>query len=111
MRVAYGAALAAAPAKTTENWLGADGRRPGAQVPIRALGAREILLHAGAIAAALSDAPVKPWLLASIGGDSADIVATFAHGSGLPDKAPVKTLAVAGASALLSAAVLVTLDS
>jgi hypothetical protein len=109
-RIAYGAALALAPARTTKAWLGDDAGRPGGRVALRALGAREIVLHAGAIAAALGDAPVRPWLLASVGGDLSDIAATFASGSGLPDDAPVKTLVVAGASALVSAAVIAALD-
>lgn len=110
LRMTYGAALAVAPARTTRSWLGADGARPAAGVALRALGAREIVLHAGAVAAALSDAPVRPWLLASMGGDCSDILATFGAGSHLPDGAPVKTLVVAGGSAALSAAVLAVLD-
>src|SRR5215208_1507071 len=98
LRVAYGAALAAAPARTTRKWLGNDAGRPAAGVALRALGAREIVLHAGAIAAAIGDAPVKPWLVASIGGDCSDIAATFAASKHVPDGAPMKTLAVAGAS-------------
>jgi hypothetical protein len=111
LRIAYGMALAAAPARTTRSWLGADAARPGASVALRALGAREIVLHAGAVAAALSGAAVRPWLLASVGGDCSDVLATFGGRSGLPDGAAPKTLAVAGGSAALSAAVLVALDS
>ncbi|MEA2421963.1 MAG: hypothetical protein QOF55_1062 [Thermoleophilaceae bacterium] len=110
LRIAYGAALAVAPARTTRSWLGEDGARPAAGVALRALGAREIVLHAGAVAAALTGAAVRPWLAASIGGDCSDILATFGAGSSLPDGAPVKTLAVAGGSAALSAVVLTALD-
>jgi hypothetical protein len=110
LRIAYGAALAIAPARTTRGWLGEDGARPAAGVALRALGAREIVLHAGAAAAALTGAPVRPWLLASIGGDCSDVAATFGAGSQLPDGAPAKTLAVAGGSAAVSAAVLALLD-
>ena len=111
LRIAYGAALAIAPARTTRSWLGDDGARPAAKVALRGLGAREIALHAGAFRAALVDAPVTPWLLASIGGDCSDIAATFGAGArNLPDGAPVKTLAVAGGSAVVSALVLAALD-
>jgi hypothetical protein len=110
LRIAYGAALAVAPARTTRNWLGDDSARPATGVALRALGAREIVLHAGAVAAAVTGAPVRPWFLASIGGDCSDVAATFAAASHLPDGAPVKTLAVAGGSAALSAAVLTVLD-
>lgn len=110
LRIAYGAALAIAPARTTRAWLGDDGARPGAGVALRGLGAREIVLHAAALRAALRDEDVTPWLVASIGGDCADVAATFAAGSrNLPDGAPVKTLVVAGGSAAISAAVLAAL--
>jgi hypothetical protein len=111
LRIAYGLALAAAPARTTRSWLGRDASRPGASVALRALGAREVVLHAGALAASFSGAAVRPWLLASIGGDCSDVTATFGARSGLPDGAAVKTLVVAGGSAALSAAVVVALDS
>jgi hypothetical protein len=109
--MAYGAALALAPARTSRNWLGADGERPAAGVALRALGAREIVLHAGAAAAAVTGAPVRPWLMASIGGDCSDVLATYAARANVPDGAPLKTLAVAGGSAALSASVLAALDS
>jgi hypothetical protein len=108
--MAYGAALAVAPARTARNWLGPDAARPAAGVALRALGAREIVLHAGAAAAALTGAAVRPWLLASIGGDCSDVLATYGAASHVPEGAPVKTLAVAGGSAVLSAVVLVALD-
>jgi hypothetical protein len=110
MRIAYGAALAIAPARTTEKWLGEDSARPATGVALRALGAREIVLHAGAIAAALTGAPVRPWLVASIGGDCSDVAATLAASRHVPEGAPLKTLAVAGGSAALSAAVVALLD-
>jgi hypothetical protein len=109
-RIAYGAALALAPARTTRAWLGGDGATPGGRVALRALGAREVVLHTGAVVAALDGGPVAPWLIGSIAGDVSDIAATFVSGDGLPDGAPVKTLAVAGASAALTAAVLAGLE-
>ena len=68
------------------------------------------MLHAGALVAALSGAAVRPWLIASIGGDSTDIAATFAARGGLPERAALKTLVVAGASAALTAAAIAALD-
>jgi hypothetical protein len=111
LRIAYGLALAVAPARTTRNWLGGDAARPGASVALRALGAREVALHAGALVAAFGGGAVRPWLLASIGGDCSDVAATFGARSGLPDGAAMKTLAVAGGSAALSAAVLAAVDA
>jgi hypothetical protein len=111
VRILYGAALAAAPARTTRSWLGRDATSPGGGVALRALGAREVAIHAGAVAAALSGAAVRPWLAASIGGDCSDVLATFGARSGLPEGAAGKTLAVAGGSAALSLAVLAAVDA
>ncbi len=111
LRVAYGAALVAAPARTTRGWLGPDARRPAAGIAIRALGAREIGIHAGALVAALNGGALRPWFAASIAGDCSDIAATLAAGSALPDRAPAATAAVAGASAAISAAVALAVDA
>jgi len=88
---------------------GVDG--PAAQVPLRALGVREILLHTGAGIAALQGAPLRPWLAASIAGDVSDIAWTAAARSELPDGAVGATAVVAGGSALVSAAVAVVVDA
>ncbi|MEA2411161.1 MAG: hypothetical protein QOC77_1722 [Thermoleophilaceae bacterium] len=111
LRIAYGVALVVAPARTTRSWLGSDAARAGTGVALRALGAREVAIHAGAVAAALGGGAVRPWLVASIGGDCSDVVATFGAGSGLPAGAALKTLAVAGGSAALSAAVIAAVDA
>ena len=104
LRVAYGAALLVAPQKVTKSWLGPAG--DPTKVALRALGAREVLIHGFAIAAALRGEPLAPWLAVSIGGDLSDIASTFAGRAGLPDGAAPKTAVVAGGSAALTAAVL-----
>jgi hypothetical protein len=109
-RMAYGLALAVAPASTGSKWIGDDGGRPATGVALRALGAREIALHAGAVAAVLRGDPVRPWFLASMVGDCMDVVATAGAAAHVPDGAPLKTAAVAGGSALLSALVLSAVD-
>lgn len=110
LRIAYGASLMAAPTRLTRSWLGADGGRDGAHVAIRGLGARDALLHVGALAAAIGDAPVRPWLGLAIAGDAVDIAATFASRRGLPQGSPAATTAVAGASAALAAVVVAALE-
>jgi hypothetical protein len=104
LRVAYGAGLIAAPGRLARNWLGAAANEPPAQVPLRGLGAREIVVHGAAIVAAVHDKPLRPFLAASAAGDVADVLATVAGRRGLPDGSAPKTLAVAGGSALLTAA-------
>jgi hypothetical protein len=110
LRVAYGAALIAAPARLTRRWLGPAVEHEPTRIALRGLGAREVLLHAGGIAATLRGGAVRPWLAASVAGDITDIAATAAGQRGLPDGAAPATLAVAGASALISVAVGAALD-
>jgi hypothetical protein len=103
-RVLYGAGLLLAPDKITKSWLGP--LDDASRVALRGLGAREVALHVLAIGAVLGDKPVKPLLAASIAGDLNDIAATVLGRSGLPGGAAPKTAAVAGASAVLTAAIL-----
>ncbi len=110
LRVAYGAALAAAPTPLAERWLGPAAGAGPTKVPLRGLGARELIFHTGALAALLSGAPVRPWLGGSIAGDLADIAATIAEREQLPDGSATATLLVAGSSALLSAVVAAVLE-
>ena len=110
LRIAYGAALALAPASTGTKWIGRDGRRPATGVALRALGAREVALHAGAAAAAVRGEPVRLWFLASMLGDFTDMAATAGAAGNVPDDAPMRTFAVAGGSALLSGVLVAALD-
>ena len=108
LRVAYGVGLIAAPERLARRWLG-PASAP-VRVPLRGIGGREIAVHGAALVAALTGAPVRPWLAVSIAGDLSDIAATaVAHGD-VPDGSVVATLAVAGGSALLSAALAATVD-
>jgi hypothetical protein len=111
-RVVYGLALIAVPAKVAGNrWLGPGARAGAAQVPLRGLGAREVAIHGLALAALWSGGPVRPLLGASIAGDLTDIAATTASREELPDNAALATAAVAGGSALLTAAAAVALEA
>jgi hypothetical protein len=106
LRAAYGVALIAAPERLARRWLGPSAATGPTQVPLRALGMRELLIHGGALVAiATSDADPKPFLYASIAGDLSDIAATLAARRELPSGSPVATIVVAGASAALSAVV------
>jgi hypothetical protein len=104
LRVAYGVALIAAPERLARRWLGPAAAGAPTQVPLRALGAREIAIHGGALAAAVKGAPLRPWLAGSIAGDLTDVAATTAGRDQLPDGAALATLLVGGCSALITAA-------
>jgi hypothetical protein len=111
LRIAYGAALITAPGRLGRRWLGPAANAAPTQVPLRALGAREIVLHAGAILAAVRGAPLRPWLAGSIVGDLSDLAATVTGRDELPRGSATATAVVGGSSALLSAAVAVAVES
>ena len=58
LRVAYGAGLIAAPTRLGRRWLGPASATAPTQIPLQGLGMREIVLHTGAIWAALRGAPL-----------------------------------------------------
>jgi|GEM_PF-2630370 len=107
LRIVYGVALIARPEPLTRRWLGTDTARAPVQVPLRGLGAREILVHSVALAAALRGTPLRWFFVVSVVGDLSDIVATVVGRDELPDGAATATVVVAGASALLTAGVAV----
>ena len=104
LRVSYGLALVAAPGRLALRWLGESAGGASVQVAVRGLGAREAMLHGGALLALRRGAPLRPWLAASVAGDLTDVIATAAGRRQLPAGSPLATLAVGGGSALVSAA-------
>jgi hypothetical protein len=66
LRIAYGAGLIAAPSRLGRRWLGPAANAAPTQVPLGALGPREIILHSGAMIAAVRGAPLRPWLAGSM---------------------------------------------
>jgi hypothetical protein len=81
-RIGFGAALIAEPERLVVPWIGREGSRPGPRVLARALGARDLVLGAGALSA--SDDAVLAWLVAALAADATDLAATLGAGSGLP---------------------------
>src|SRR5947209_7775668 len=102
LRVSYGLALIAAPRRMALRWLGEAANDAPVQVALRGLGAREAILHGGSLLALGRDAPLRPWLVASVAGDLTDVIATAIGRRRLPAGSPLATLAVGGASALIS---------
>jgi hypothetical protein len=110
LRIAYGAALVTVPERLARRWLGPTAQQGPTQVPLRALGAREVVIHTGALRAALRGDPLRAWLVGSIVGDLTDVISTALAKNDLPDGAPVATVAVGGGSALLTALLAVASD-
>ncbi len=82
-RIGFGAGLLLAPDRLTAPWLGRDAGRAGTQVAARGLGARDVALGVGTLAASGGDA-LRPWLAGAVAGDLGDLVATLVAGDGLP---------------------------
>ncbi len=100
----YAVALLAAPGRIGTSWLGPDAARAAVHVPIRGLAARDAALSAGMAEAAVRGRPLLPWLLGSFGGDLTDLTATLLAGDAVPERSRRGTVALAGGSALVAAA-------
>ena len=98
-RIGFGVALIVAPERVTSLWLGSDAGRPGARVVTRGLGARDLALGVGALAA--TDSQLQPWVAGAIVADAADLVATVAAGKSLPRTGRALVGAVAAGGAVL----------
>jgi hypothetical protein len=109
-RLAFGLALVGAPSRVGSSWLGPDAARGPLQVAVRGLGARDLALAGGAAWAAATGSAVRPWLVATVGGDVTDIAATIAAGDSLPERSRIGTVLLAGASALACAGLAVAVD-
>ncbi len=100
-RVGIGAALCVAP-DLAAGWAGQAVRSPGGRVMVRALGARDAALGAGALASSGRSDQLRLWLIASAAADAADFAATLA---GPPAPARTFVLGVAAGAALVGLAV------
>ncbi|WP_187368937.1 hypothetical protein [Baekduia soli] len=105
-RVGYGALLTARPERLALRWLGPSSATDPTKVALRGLGARDAVINGGALVAAVTGSPVRPWLGAAIAGDLADLGATLAGRAGLPDGSAKAAALVIGASVALTGAAL-----
>ncbi len=110
LRVGYGVALIAVPSRVALRWLGPAAEDAPLQVALRALGAREVILHGGALLALARGEAIRPWLAASAAGDLTDVVATVLGRRRLPRGSAAATLAVGGGAAVASIGLTAALD-
>ncbi len=103
-RIAFGLGLIGVPSRIGSSWIGSVAERPPVHVAIRGLGARDMVLAAGAIVAAARGDAVRPWLIGAIAGDLSDIAATLAAGDSVPARGRWGTVALAGGSVIAGAA-------
>jgi hypothetical protein len=100
-RVLIGLTLFLTPTRITRHWVGAaEGDRPGARIMAMGLGARDVVVGAGALMALKEGgATARPWLLGSAVADTMDLAATLRTAGELPKVAVAGTVAVAGGAA------------
>ncbi len=101
LRVALGAGLVIAPARSARGWVGEDGTTPGAQVMGIAVGARDIAVAAGTLRALSRGEDARPWVAASVLCDAADAAANLSRRDALPATGAIGVTALAGSAALL----------
>lgn len=99
-RLAFGAAMIAAPRVVGGGWIGADGRRDGATVITQALGIRDAALAVGLLTSA-GGSNAKPWILAGVASDTVDLAATLRARDSLPGSAVAAVGAIASGSVAL----------
>jgi hypothetical protein len=102
-RVAFGLSFLARPGAARGSWVGRAAKKPGTQVVIRAQGARDVALGAGAIRAlARGDVPeMRAWITAQAGCDLVDLVMTWGARDALPKRRARMAMVVAGVSTVV----------
>ena len=105
-RILFGLGFLAAPRRASRSWIGWPADTAGAQVMVRAAGARDLALGAGALAALRSQADARPWFAAHLMSDAADFAATWAARRELGAFRSAYALFMAGASTAVAAAYL-----
>jgi len=102
-RIAFGLGYIAAPERTGKGWVGKAAEKGGATVLTRALGARDLVLGAGALWAMQRRAEsARPWFAAHAVADATDLAATVAARDSLPRSGFRFALAMAGISTAIA---------
>ena len=99
-RVAFGLAFLLAPKKAAHGWIGDDVDRKPVELLVRAVGARDVVLGAGGVMAAMSGRPLRPWLRAGVAADAADALTTALYLKHLPRQGALATLGLTAVAAL-----------
>lgn len=109
-RLAFGLGLMARPESVASGWVGDDAKRGAVKIVLRGLGARDVALSAGALAALGDEDRLAHWIAAAIGCDLSDVVSTLAApADSLPGNARWGTVALGGGAALAGALLLAEL--
>ena len=110
MRLAIGIALVAAPRLAVRVWTGESNGSSALVLVARGLGAREVALAAGTLAAMENGGPARRWVEAAVIADTADALSAFGR---LPGMARIRRLGQivgAGCAALLGIKIASSID-
>jgi hypothetical protein len=103
-RALFGVAYLVEPKRTGAGWIGRPARKGGATVLTRALGARDLALALGALAALRGRGDARGWFAAHALADGGDLAATLAARDDLPRQGFRFATAMAGASTAVAIA-------
>lgn len=111
-RIAFGIAYVAVPTKTGSGWIGDAAEDPRTRVFTRALGARDVALGTGALAAIAAgrDRSAAMWMAGHALADGTDFVATLAARRELPTRNLLFAVGMAGLSTAIAIAAALRLD-
>ena len=112
-RLAIGAALVAKPqAQVGAGWVGGEeASRPSTGLLFRSVGARDMALALGTLAAQRNGSPLKPWLLGATLADAVDLFATFAAGKAIPTSGKAAIAVLAGGAIVQQLALVRSVDA
>jgi hypothetical protein len=105
-RIAFGAALLAAPERLTRALAGRNGKHAGNQLLARAAGGRDAVLGTAAAIALARGRDPRTWTAAQLGIDLTDLAAAAAMREGLPRATRKIWLSMAGGGTAVLAAAL-----
>jgi hypothetical protein len=112
-RLVIGAALVAKPqSQVGAGWVGGEeAQRPVTTLQFRSVGARDMALGLGTLAAQRSGSPLKPWLLGATLADVVDLFATFAAGRSIPAQGRIAIGLLAGGAIVQQLAIARTVEA
>jgi hypothetical protein len=106
-RILFGAGFMLSPEKAAKSWIGPVSASAGGGVMIRAAGARDLALGAGALLALRGYGNARPWFAGHLVADATDVVATWAARRELGPARSTYAILMGTASTAVAAAYLV----
>jgi hypothetical protein len=108
-RAAIGVTAIADPTRMLAPWIGPEATRGPARLLGRALGARDLVLAAGALRSSGDPDALRPWLAAGVLADAVDFTAT-AVADDIPWRGRAFVMAIAGGAVAAGAVAIAQLD-